>query len=541
MNRSKGKKLTFVGARILANDDEAAKLKRAFLGASSSNSKRLYSRPSELTESFDVTPKKKKEKEEKDLTPEEIENRYGNDGHIEYSTNDYEQEMDRILAYDAYQYKGCNHRNDCPLECCVFHDYASTPRNHYYYLDGTTTYERCRYGRFVRDPTAKGTALIRLSDDPEDEEINYPRDSLYKKGWHHEDHCSLDCSYYHYHGSPPDRFTRTGGIFVSNQSGRWLRDYVNGDLSYIRIGPNDDYENDEERGLPKPRETKIERKSEQKKEKPVSESSKIDAIRLAFREKQYKAAKVSLLFEKPEFSNLIEFILSTDTEMKQKTAIPLIQSEIDRFLESIRSYYRQMFVDFPLFKVEMKDNTELPLIKFRVLPPTESLNSLYSRYPYMKEFALTQPEVITTLTFCVDNKLPIPLLVLSHEKYAVMRFHIISTNRTPKIVAPKKRFKEMSVESSSKEEESLSESHEKPRKKLKKSDDSEISHETMDSHEWKKMDNLSTRQHAIYSCECSLKEGIHYRRACSSKECVGDGFVLRKTRGYCSACKKTNK
>lgn len=248
MRKNGAKTQRFIGSRVLLMDEDPSSIMREFMDAPSSVAHSVYTTGNEMTNAFSAGVIKKQRTSKKTTKTNEDENKkreaaeraYGNDTNLVFKTSDYEREMSRLDIYPSQRGHGCNHGISCTKECRIFHDYHIPARNHYHHDEGTTSYERTRYGRFVKGTgNSPPVTYIRLCDDKEVEAINYPRDALYEEGWHHESWCPLDCVRYHYEG-PPERYTRQeDGFFLKEAGGRWLYDWANNEKAYIRVGPND--------------------------------------------------------------------------------------------------------------------------------------------------------------------------------------------------------------------------------------------------------------------------------------------------------------
>lgn len=248
MRKNGSKTLKFAGSRVILMDHDPSSIMREFMDASSSVAHNVYTSGKEMTNAFSVGVTKKQRgarktpsvNEDEHKHREAVERAYGNDTNLVFNAADYEREMSRLDIYPSQRGYGCNHAMSCTDECHIFHDYHRPARNHYHHDEGTTSYERTRYGRFVKSNSAASpVTYIRLCDDKEIESVNYTRDTLYEGGWHHELWCPLDCVRYHYEG-PPERYTRQeDGFFLKEVSGRWLYDWANSEKAYIRVGPND--------------------------------------------------------------------------------------------------------------------------------------------------------------------------------------------------------------------------------------------------------------------------------------------------------------
>lgn len=241
--KGKGKGLQFVGTRILGIDEDPDSLVREFM--ENKGSSRVYTPGNEMTEAFPQSEKKEKkgkEKEkEKEKSPQQLEEEkvlaYGNDKtSYVFDQDEFDEEMAQLEIDPSQWGDGCNHSMTCSPACRLYHDFVRPTRNHYHHDEGTTSYERTRFGRFVR---VNANEMIRLCDDSVIEKARYPRDALYKEGWHHDSSCPLNCVRYHYEG-PPERYTRSDdGTFTKSPDGRWLYDWVNETKAFIRVGPND--------------------------------------------------------------------------------------------------------------------------------------------------------------------------------------------------------------------------------------------------------------------------------------------------------------
>ena len=229
----------YVGMRIVPDDTDADDLVQEFMH--SDTPRKFYTRPSELTTAFKNADKKgktKKQTENETMEPNS-DDYYSESGENDvFDMTDYLTEMERLSVDDPLQSRGCNHNAmTCPHECRLYHDTERPARRHYHNgEDGTTDFEKSRYGRFVCDP---GTInMVRLADDGE-EEAFHSIDSQYEHGWHHEPTCSSACVRYHHPGLPERYVKLNAGIFREASDGPWMREWVNGEMAYIRIGPND--------------------------------------------------------------------------------------------------------------------------------------------------------------------------------------------------------------------------------------------------------------------------------------------------------------
>lgn len=237
-------KQRYVGMRIMTDDKEADELVQEFMRSDAPN--RLYTRPGELTNAFKSASKKKRSKNDEANKKSEQQADDSSDDYYSdsdkndvFDMNDYIAEMERLGVYNVeeLQSRGCNHSTTCPVECRLYHDTQRPSRRHYYNgEDGSTEFEKSRYGRFVRDPGT--TNMIRLADDGEEEAFR-EIDALYEHGWHHASTCPSTCVRYHHPGLPERYIRLSGGVFREAPDGPWMREWVNGEMAYIRIGPND--------------------------------------------------------------------------------------------------------------------------------------------------------------------------------------------------------------------------------------------------------------------------------------------------------------
>lgn len=237
-NNNNGSKLRLTGTRIVGSDAESDALVRNFMDTSS-NPGQFYTRCGDVTDAFTTGAKKPRPKNDQEGKPT-MDDYYSDEDNHEFSENDFMKEMHRIgVDPDEHGY-GCNHDMRCNKDCRFYHDNHIPRRKHYYHIDGTTSYEKTRYGRFVREYDTNSISLIRLNDDDLRDGLDYPNDHLYNEGWHHTKTCPLTCKRYHYPGLP-ERYARLpGGVFHEASNGRWIHDWVNGEMAYIRIGPNND-------------------------------------------------------------------------------------------------------------------------------------------------------------------------------------------------------------------------------------------------------------------------------------------------------------
>lgn len=252
MKKKQNRQSVIVGTRVLGVEDDANRMMRDYMDTSN-NPKGFYTKCGDMTSAFDSmdTTKSKKKKELTEEKEDDNTEDYYSDENDDYNERfnmvEYKREMRELGdTTSALLSMGCNHEMGCDDECRIFHDYQKKRRRHYYNgEDGTTEFVKSRFGRFVR--VFGSTDMVRLCDDDEVEEKLFPRDRLYLKGWHHNENCSLDCPRYHYTEGLPERFTRlSDGEFRKAAAGRWVRNWANGNLIYIRVGPNDSYEPGEE-------------------------------------------------------------------------------------------------------------------------------------------------------------------------------------------------------------------------------------------------------------------------------------------------------
>lgn len=522
--KSQTKKSKFVGSRLVGEDDDPELIMRAFREApSSKEASRVYTKAGDMTRAFDVTPKKKKKKQlggemdEEEDDAEVNEARYGQDGYFTFKMVDYEKELERLSV--GFTGNGCNHRNDCPAECRIYHDYMDPPRNHYYHHEGTTSYDRTRYGRFVRESESPLT-MVRLCSDPQEESVYYPRDTLFTKGWHHTDECSIDCVRYHYDTGLPERYTRMGlNFFKLDAGGRWLQDHINGELGYIRIGPNDDSEDTlchRRVGVNTPRDLP-----------PSVETA-------------YHIGPTTVRLGESERARFVHYLT---TVVKGGTK-DLFHGEMTRAMQSFNGYYTELCRTHPLFAKAVRDDVlDRPHIQFLLLGPVESLESLCSQYPYMEEVLETHHENRGHIQLYIDDKAVIPLLVFTHQKYFLTRFHVVTIVHRERLPLPKRKKSVVIVEEEE-EEETVEPVKKKPKKTEKVNEETKkiIKEDNSppvntDGHTWEVDMDLSTRQTSVYHCICSGVDSKHYkRRCCARTECKGDGFKVGKSRGRCNLC-----
>src|SRR6202012_6276154 len=105
------------------------------------------------------------------------------------------------------------------------HDYRKPGRRHYYGEDGESTYEKSKYGRYVRE--ANSFNLIRLdSDSDSDDNNNNNHDNKPTQGWHHNKDCPTNCRVYHYDTKFfKEKFSRSReNTFYNDHFGRWIKD-----------------------------------------------------------------------------------------------------------------------------------------------------------------------------------------------------------------------------------------------------------------------------------------------------------------------------
>ncbi len=234
MRKGGSKPLKLAGTRILSGEADADALAREFMD-NSWNPSQYYTKVGDMTTAFTTGAKKPRPVEDGPT----MDDYYSDEGEHEFSENDFLREMDKLGVDPSQQGYGCNHSMICETGCRFYHDTNTPRRKHYHQEEGTTAYVKSRYGRFVREYGSVN--MIRLNDDPMEDAQAYPRDSLYEEGWHHEPTCTVNCKRYHYPGSLPDRYARlSSGVFHETPNGRWVRELINGDMAYVRIGPNED-------------------------------------------------------------------------------------------------------------------------------------------------------------------------------------------------------------------------------------------------------------------------------------------------------------